>query len=128
MLERDRARELMFSTPKASESVAARLAERMRRSARQRAVLALPSSFQRVCAQLALLAQRDGHGRVVIQLAPTHQEIAIMVNTSRETVTRSLQFLQGLKVVARAGAELVVNQPDTLQQAVDGKVAPGKAG
>lgn len=126
MLDRERARELMFSTPKASEAVATRLAERMRRSARQRAVLALPSSFQRVCAQLAMLTQRDGQGRVVIMLPPTHQEIAIMVNTSRETVTRTLQFLQGLKVLARAGSELVVQQPETLQQAADGKVAPTK--
>jgi len=127
MLDRDRARELMFSTPTAAAAVAARLAERMRRSARQRAVLALPSSFQRVCAQLALLSQQDGRGRVVIQLPPTHQEIAIMVNTSRETVTRALQFLQSLKVVARTEGNLVVQQPDTLQQAADGKVAPGKA-
>ena len=49
-----------------------------------------------------------------------------MVNTSRETVTRTLQFLQGMKVVARSGNELVVQQPDTLQQAADGKVAPAK--
>jgi CRP-like cAMP-binding protein len=126
MLDRERARELMFSTPQASESVARRLAQRMRRSARQRAVLALPSSFQRVCAQLTLLAQRDAAGRVFIQLPPTHQEIAIMVNTSRETVTRTLQFLQGLKVVARTGADLVVQSPDALQQAADGKIAPGK--
>lgn len=126
LLDRERARELMFSTPRASESVATRLAERMRRAARQRAVLALPSSFQRVCAQLMLLTQKDGVGRIVIVLPPTHQEIAIMVNTSRETVTRTLQFLQVQKVVARAGDELVVHQPDTLQQAADGKVAPTK--
>jgi CRP-like cAMP-binding protein len=126
MLDRERARELMFSTPQTSESVALRLAQRMRRSARQRAVLALPSSFQRVCAQLILLTQPDGRGTVTIQMQPTHQEIAIMVNTSRETVTRTLQFLQGLKVVARAGQSLVVNQPQTLQDAADGKVAPGK--
>ena len=126
MLDRERARELMFSTPQTSESVALRLAQRMRRSARQRSVLALPSSFQRVCAQLILLTQPDGKGTVTIQLPPTHQEIAIMVNTSRETVTRTLQFLQGQKVVARAGQSLVVTQPQTLQDAADGKVAPGK--
>ena len=49
-----------------------------------------------------------------------------MVNTSRETVTRTLQFLQGMKVLSRAGAELVVQQPQTLQDAADGKVAPNK--
>jgi CRP/FNR family cyclic AMP-dependent transcriptional regulator len=125
-LDRDRARELMFSTPQAAEAVATRLADRMRRTASHRAVLALPSSFQRVCAQLVLLAQKVGDGRMVIITPPTHQEIAIMVNTSRETVTRTLQFLQGMKVVARAGNELVVEQPNTLQEAADGKVAPSK--
>ena len=125
-LDRERARELMFSTPQAAEAVATRLADRMRRTASHRAVLALPSSFQRVCAQLVLLAQKVGDGRMVIITPPTHQEIAIMVNTSRETVTRTLQFLQGMKVVARAGNELVVEQPNTLQEAADGKVAPSK--
>lgn len=126
VLNRDRARELMFSTPVGAEAVATRLAERMRRAASHRAMLALPSSFQRVCAQLSLLAQRSGNGKVVILMPPTHQEIAIMVNTSRETVTRTLQFLQTMKVVARAGSDLLVQQPDTLQQAADGKVAPTK--
>ncbi|GAB1387842.1 MAG: hypothetical protein AMXMBFR78_23370 [Rubrivivax sp.] len=126
MLDRERARDLMFSTPAASAAVAARLAQRMRRAARQRAVLALPSSFQRVCAQLVLLGQGDGKGRIVIVLPPTHQEIAIMVNTSRETVTRALQFLQMQKVVARTSGELVVLAPEMLQHAADGKIAPGK--
>ena len=126
-LDRDRARDLMFGTPQSSEAVAARLAERMRKTASHRAVLALPSSFQRVCAQLVLLAQKLGDGRMVIVMPPTHQEIAIMVNTSRETVTRTLQFLQSQKVVARAGNELLVEQPGTLQDAADGKVAPGKS-
>lgn len=115
-LDRDRARELMFSTPRGAEAVATRLAERMRRAASHRAMLALPSSFQRVCAQLALLAQPEPTGGVVISTPPTHQEIAIMVNTSRETVTRTLQFLQGMKVVTRAGNVLVVHLPDMLDR------------
>ena len=49
-----------------------------------------------------------------------------MVNTSRETVTRALQFLQGIKVVVRSGQDLIVNQPDALKDAADGKIAPGK--
>jgi CRP-like cAMP-binding protein len=125
-LDRDRARDLMFSTPRSAEAVATRLAERMRRTASHRAVLALPSSFQRVCAQLMLLAEKLGDGSMVIVMPPTHQEIAIMVNTSRETVTRTLQFLQGLKVLARDGNQLVVHEPNTLQDAADGKVAPAK--
>ena len=125
-LDREQARALMFSTPRGAEAVATRLAERLRRAASHRALLALPSSFQRVCAHLAQLAQQTGSGAVVISMPPTHQEIAIMVNTSRETVTRTLQFLQGMKVVTRDGNVLVVHLPHTLQQAADGKVAPTK--
>ncbi len=125
-LGREEARELMFSTPNSASAIATRMAERMRLAASHRAMLALPSSFQRVCAQLSLLAQKNPSGKFVIVMPPTHQEIAIMVNTSRETVTRTLQFLQGMKVVARAGGELVVDQPETLQEAADGKVAPAK--
>lgn len=125
-VDHERARGLMFSTPQIAESVSLRLAERMRQTTRQRALLALPSSFQRVCAQLILMAQRNPNGTFVIAMPPTHQEIAIMVNTSRETVTRALQFLQGLKVVTRAGADLVLDKPDTLQEAADGKVVPSK--
>jgi CRP/FNR family transcriptional regulator, cyclic AMP receptor protein len=125
-LERQMARELMFSTPAAAEAVSLRLAERLRRATLQRAVLALPSSFQRVCAQLGLLTERLADGRVVIHMPPTHQEIAIMVNTSRETVTRTLQLLQSLKIIVRLGPELIVQRPDTLQEAADGKVVPPK--
>ncbi len=126
-LDRQRARDLMFNTPTSAEAIATRLAERMRRAATHRAMLALPSSFQRVCAQLALLAQRSQAGQVLIVTPPTHQEIAIMVNTSRETVTRTLQFLQGQKVVVREGNQLTVQLPDQLQEAADGKLVPGKA-
>ena len=125
-LDRDLARELMFSTPSGAEAVARRMAERLRRSAGHKALLALPSSFQRVCAQLQMLTGRDATGAIVIVLPPTHQEIAIMVNTSRETVTRTMQFLQLMKVLARDGGRLVITSPSVLQQAADGQVGPRK--
>jgi len=126
-LDRPRARELMFSTAAGAEAVVGRLAERLRRSASHKAMLALPSSFQRVCAQLVMLARDASGGQtMLIAVPPTHQEIAIMVNTSRETVTRTLQFLQSMQVVAREGPDLVVRQPEALKQAVDGKLTPTK--
>ena len=125
-LDRQVARELMFSTPAAAEAISLRLAERLRRATLQRAVLALPSSFQRVCAQLGMLTEQLADGRVVIHMPPTHQEIAIMVNTSRETVTRTLQLLQTLKIVIRLDAALVVDKPAALQEAADGKIVPPK--
>jgi CRP/FNR family transcriptional regulator, cyclic AMP receptor protein len=126
-LDATKARNLMFSTPHGAQAVASRLAERLRLAASHKALLALPSSFQRVCAQLSSLAkQTPGRPVLVITSPPTHQEIAIMVNTSRETVTRTLQFLLSVQVVAREGPDLVVVQPETLQRAVDGKLTPTK--
>lgn len=123
-MDRTLAHGLMFATPASAQAVAQRLAERLRRAASHRALLALPSSFQRVCAQLLLLAQQSQDGALVIHAPPTHQEIAIMVNTSRETVTRTLQFLQSQRVVQRAERHLRVEQPQVLQAAADGKVSP----
>lgn len=125
-LDRERARRLMFSSPQAAASVSIRMAARLRRAAQQRALLALPSSFQRICAQLVLLATRSDDGSAHILSPPTHQEIAVMANTSRESVTRALQFLQGLKVVERTSDRLIVRQPDVLRNAADGKIAPAR--
>jgi CRP/FNR family cyclic AMP-dependent transcriptional regulator len=126
-LDREEAHRLMFATPEGARAIAERLADRLRRASSYRSLLALPSSFQRVCAQLSMLARpsKPGTGAVIIQ-PPTHQEIAIMVNTSRETVTRTLQFLLAMNVLTRDGQDLVVAQPLILQKAMDGTVAPSK--
>ena len=52
---------------------------------------------------------------------PTHMEIAIMLNLSRETVTRVFQTLQNRQIVRRAGATtLIVENPALLKQFADG--------
>ena len=93
-LPREEARTLMLSTPALAERVTMRLAERLRTVSAQRTLLGVPNPAQRVCAQLIQLSVKVADGKVVIAHAPTHQEIAIMVNTSRETVTRVFQVLQ----------------------------------
>ena len=70
----------------------------------QRLLLALPSPMQRLCAQLLQLARDVGVGAdgvFVIPSAPTHQEIAIMINCSRETITRAFLQLQNQQVLRR---------------------------
>ena len=57
----------------------------------------------------------------VITNPPTHMEIAIMLNVSRETVTRVFQSLQNRQIVRRDGpAKLIVNKLDTLQKFAEG--------
>ena len=57
----------------------------------------------------------------VIQNPPTHLEIAIMLNLSRETVTRVFQSLQKRQIVKRDGAgKLIINDPQELKRCAEG--------
>ena len=57
----------------------------------------------------------------VISNPPTHMEIAIMLNVSRETVTRVFQTLQNRQIVKRDGsASLRVNDLVSLKNFAEG--------
>ena len=106
-----------------------RLAARVRQMTYQRSLLGLPNIGQRVCCQLWLLltSREEGEAEKLAQHVveilnpPTHMEIAIMLNLSRETVTRVFQTLQNRQIVRRAGATtLIVENPALLKQFADG--------
>lgn len=120
------ARNLIVNTPSIAEKVLVRLTQRLRSVSAQRTLLGMPNPAQRVCAQLVQLTVKGAGGKVTIVNAPTHQEIAIMVNTSRETVTRVFQVLQTRGVVARDGGSLQVGDPKYLVDVAEGKVEPPK--
>ncbi|MBK9197556.1 MAG: winged helix-turn-helix domain-containing protein [Betaproteobacteria bacterium] len=65
--------------------------------------------------------------QTTVDQAPTHQELAIMINTSRETVTRSFQLLFVNKIVERDGHALRVLRPELLKDIAEGRVDPPKA-
>ena len=89
-----------------------RLSSRVREVSAQRTLLALPNPFQRLCVQLLLLCRRTATaGETVIDPVPTHQELAIMINSSRETVTRAFQVLILNESVARNGNILKILRP-----------------
>lgn len=123
----DEAHNLIIKSPDIAEKVLIRLTQRLRSVSAQRTLLSMPNPAQRVCAQLVQLTVKNADGRVIIINAPTHQEIAIMINTSRETVTRVFQVLQTRGVVARDGSSLQVGDPAYLNNVADGKIEPPKA-
>lgn len=124
LFPKEQARSLMFATPQVAEKVALRLAGRLREVGGQRLLLALPNPMQRLCAQLLLLANESLEpsmaGVRVIPASPTHQEIAIMINSSRETVTRAFQQLQNQEILRRDGTQLLILKPDVLQEMAAG--------
>ena len=101
-------RDLIFANPPAIEAMTSGLTERIRSQASLRQILGIISPLQRICALLQNLS-KDGKAQEVIANAPTHQEIAIMVNLTRETVTRAFQVLQSQGVLARDGDNLKVD-------------------
>jgi CRP/FNR family transcriptional regulator, cyclic AMP receptor protein len=101
-----------------------RLAKRVRQLTGQRSLLGMPNIGQRVCCQLWQLADEQGKSHMetgFIKNPPTHMEIAIMLNLSRETVTRVFQTLQQQDVVQRDGASrLVIPSLSLLKAYADG--------
>ncbi len=108
-LEAEAARRLILDTPLLAQRVMMRLSARVREVTAQRTLLSLPNPVQRLCVQLMQLAQMTpGSDRATIDPAPTHQELAIMINASRETVTRAFQALTLQEAIARDGTALYV--------------------
>lgn len=107
-------RSVIFSTPAVMEAITRGLTGRIRKQTQQRQLLAINNPVQRICAQLQALAQVAEKAPMILNV-PTHQEIAIMVNLTRETVTRTFQVLQAQGALTRDGDHLRVD-PDKLRR------------
>ena len=77
--------------------------------------------------QLLQLPQQQVAGQATVDPVPTHQELAIMINASRETVTRAFQLLFLHKTLVREGNTLTLVQIDHLRAIAEGRVDPPKA-
>ena len=117
-LPRSQALMLFYHTPIVAERLLKRMASSIRVAANYRTILGIPNAFQRVFALLNQFAKLAPGGLVVIEKMPTQQEIAIMVNTSRETVSRAINILLQKGVVEKDLRRLIVRQPDLLRKAV----------
>jgi DNA-binding transcriptional regulator YhcF (GntR family) len=65
-------------------------------------------------------------GELMVPKVPTHQELAIMINASRETVTRAFQVLFTQGVLLRDGDNLRVVNEMMLRKIADGRQEPPK--
>jgi len=124
LLPRTKALTLIHHNPLVSERMFKKMAASIRSAANYRAILGIPSAMQRVFAFLNQFAKLAPSGMVVIENMPTQQEIAIMVNTSRETVSRSIQVLLQKGVVEKDLRRLIVRQPAELSKFVNQSISP----
>ena len=97
MLRRQDFLQLVFKVPQIAIALLAELASRLRRTDRQIEGLALLDVTSRISETLLQLASDQGvetESGVLIQNRPTHQELANMSGTTRETVSRVLKRLE----------------------------------
>lgn len=115
------AQRLILEHSEIAQSVMTRMARRVRTMSAQRTLLALPNPFQRLCVQLLLLADRNTSR---LDPVPTHLELAMMINASRETVTRAFQSLMLNEAIRRDGSRLLLLRHDYLEDIGAGRVEP----
>jgi CRP/FNR family transcriptional regulator, cyclic AMP receptor protein len=110
------ARDLFYRFPGAAEAMMRHLAALVRSLSSYRTLLAIPNAFQRVYVLLHQLMQPMPGGLMVLQNMPKQQEIAIMVNTSRETVSRAVTQLIAQGVIEKDYRRIIVRRPDRLKE------------
>ena len=110
----DVARQLFFRYPPVAEAIQVHLTHVMRRTNELRSLLSMQNVFQRTCALIQYFMRPAPGGLIHIEQMPTHQELAIMVNTSRETVSRALSELSRLGIVEKDGRRLIIREPEQL--------------
>jgi CRP-like cAMP-binding protein len=114
------AKSLLNTQPLIAQRVMHLLAQSVRHSMKERSMLSLPNAFHRIFVQLNLLVNNNSAQRQIHHV-PRQQDIAAMVNTSRETVSRALQLLIKNGVLTKSGHQLHIQQSDALKKlAADG--------
>ena len=111
--------ELINRVPGIAVTLLEELAGRLRRTDDQVGGLALLNVYSRVAKTILRLAADhgiDSSEGIMIEQRPTHQQLANMAGTTRETVTRALRQLEDEGYIRCRGRELVIVPGDAGSQ------------
>jgi len=111
MLRRSDFLELIKKTPSIAVALLAELASRLRKTDRQIEGLALLDVSSRISDTLLQLAIEQGVDSdlgIVVENRPTHQELANMSGTTRETVSRVLKRLEKQEYLKSEGRKITI--------------------
>ena len=103
--------EALQSHPSIATKLMVTLALRLRSADRQTANFALLGITDRICSVLLSVAEEQGvetEEGIVIEKRPTHQVLASMAGTARETITRVLSRLESEGYIRSQGRKLVI--------------------
>jgi CRP-like cAMP-binding protein len=111
---------LFSHSPSVANQMLRHLAQKIQRDSEFRALLSINNTTKRIYTFLVLLQQKQPGSPDVVENLPTHQDIANMINTSRETVTRALLTLVQQGIVQKEAHRLIIRDPEALQKLVQG--------
>ena len=110
------AQDLFYKHPLMAQRMMAHLAGKVREITVERVLLSLPNAFQRVCAWLLHEQVKGSDGAWLVHKAPKQLDLANLLNTSRETVSRSMNRLMREGVIQKDLQGLRVLRPDELNR------------
>lgn len=117
LLPRATALHLFSHSPSVANHMLRFLANKVQRDSEFRALLSIGNTAKRIYTFLDLLKERKDE-LLVVENLPTHQDIANMINTSRETVTRTLLGLVQQGVIQKGTHRLIIVDPEALQKLI----------
>ncbi|MFP5392918.1 MAG: Crp/Fnr family transcriptional regulator [Gammaproteobacteria bacterium] len=120
LLPRATALHLFSHSPSVANQMLRFLAEKVQRDSQFRALLSIHNTAKRIYTYLDLLKQKSPDDTHVVENLPTHQDIANMINTSRETVTRTLLLLAQQGIIKKGTHRLIIIDPDGLKKLAQG--------
>ena len=112
---------LFSHSPPVAKQMLRHLAQTIQRDSEFRALLSINNTAKRIYAFITLMQQNkpsEPGAPAVVENLPTHQDIANMINTSRETVTRALLTLVQQGIVQKDSHRLIILDPGALQKLV----------
>ncbi len=107
---------LFSHSPSVANQMLRHLAAKIQRDSEFRALLSIHNISRRIFTFINLLKKKSDGNEEVIENLPTHQDIANMINTSRETVTRALLVLTEQGIIKKDMHRLVILRPQALQK------------
>lgn len=120
LLPRHTALHLFAHSPSVANQMLRFLAEKVQRDSEFRALLSIHNTARRIYTFINLLKETKEGDVHVVENLPTHQDIANMINTSRETVTRTLLALVQQGIVEKGTHKLIIVKPEALQKLTQG--------
>lgn len=111
---------LFSHSPSVANHMLHRLAAKIQQDSQLRSLLSIHNTSKRICNFLALMKEKKPGNMEVIENLPTHQDIAGMINTSRETVTRTLLILVQQGIIQKDLRRLIIRDPQALQKLAEG--------